>query len=261
MLKVISNILIFSIFIAAVLMIGIFLWQVLFNGKEIAISSPKSSEEALVQYTKWLALFTAILALATIALFVSGERNVDVARKAADTASDALTANTRAWVAPSFMVLNTPVENGPPISFQIHLVNHGKEPALNVTWSHKYYLIPYIANGSNYKEELDPNSACDSLDIIEGSGAVIYPTGPTNFWLPLEIPDTPDNRKIVTAVVARQNSLVIDGCIAYRTAGKSHKSWFRFFLRDVPGQSFVEKDGNFVPNWMFNSMLTGNGAD
>jgi hypothetical protein len=292
MLKLAVHIAVFSAFVLIVTVLGFFLWQTLFVSKERSDANSEAkpsysdqctsdeysgrvlnrgndTEEAVAEYTKWLAIFTLFLVLATAGLFISGERNVEVARQAADAAkqsadlaSEALVASTRAWLAPSFAMLNTPLENGPPISFQIRMINTGKEPALNAAWDFKYHLIPYVEPTNSPSENLGPNAVCENVEPAIGAGIVIYPASTTNFWLPLEIPDTPEDRKIVAAALERRNSLVIEGCIAYRTFGKTHKSWFRFFLRDVQGQpSFVMKDGKLLPNWNFNAMITGNGAN
>jgi hypothetical protein len=290
------NIAVFGAFVLMVAVLGFFLWQTLFVFEKHSNTQPEAkpsysdqragdensgrvspapsrgnaTDEAIAEYTKWLAIFTLFLVLATVGLFISGERNVEVARQAAnaarqsaDLASEALIANTRAWLAPSFAILNTPLESGPPISFQLHMINTGKEPALNAKWDFKYYLIPYIKPTNSPSDTLGPNTVCEGVEPANSAGIVIYPATPTtNFWLPLEIPDTPEDRKIVTAALERSNSLVIEGCIAYRIFGKTHKSWFRFFLRDVQGQpSFVMRDGKPAPNWNFNAMTTGNGAN
>ena len=51
-----------------------------------APSCGNSIDRAIADYTKWLAIFTMFLVLATIGLFVSGERNVGVARRSAEAA-------------------------------------------------------------------------------------------------------------------------------------------------------------------------------
>lgn len=106
------NIVIAGAFLAMVAVFGVFLWQTLFAserpadgpaqtrpaygqqqaGGEHAIGGTatphphNSTEEAIAKYTKWLAIFTLFLVLATGALFISGERNVAVASRSADAA-------------------------------------------------------------------------------------------------------------------------------------------------------------------------------
>jgi hypothetical protein len=112
MLKMPLNIAIFGAFLLIVAVLGFFLWQTLFLTKQHGHSPENSepayseqqpskehslrtsssqgghnpTEEAIAEYTKWLAIFTLFLVLATIALFISGERNVGVAYMAADAA-------------------------------------------------------------------------------------------------------------------------------------------------------------------------------
>lgn len=65
------------------------------NGIDASPSDKNSTDEIIANYTKWLAIFTALLVAATISLFVSGERNVDVARQSAQAAKDAAVAARR----------------------------------------------------------------------------------------------------------------------------------------------------------------------
>ena len=115
-----------------VLVFGFFLWKTLFSSEEHAgreaqgkpayseqqggneqspgsgpapSASKSATDEAIAEYTKWLAIFTMFLVLATVGLFISGERNVDVARKSADAAKtsadvarDTLIATNRPWI-------------------------------------------------------------------------------------------------------------------------------------------------------------------
>lgn len=109
------GIVIFGAFLIIVAFLGFFLWQTLFVSEEHGDSPKKTeisqnqqqsssentlgtspaprahnqTEEAIARYTKWLAIFTLFLVLATISLFISGERNVEVAGRSADAAKDA----------------------------------------------------------------------------------------------------------------------------------------------------------------------------
>jgi hypothetical protein len=92
--------------------------------------------------TDWLlVLFNGLLVLSTIALFVSGERNVEVARKSslaaqrsADLAEKALVAANRPWIKVDVMVGGPIVYdvNGANFSIKFILKNIGRSPASNV---------------------------------------------------------------------------------------------------------------------------------
>ena len=97
----------FAAFLIVAGFIGFFLWQSLFvadkiddDGKQTdaaqieqqrAGSVPSqrdTTDKAIASYTKWLAVFTGFLVLATILLFVSGERSIEVARRSANAAKE-----------------------------------------------------------------------------------------------------------------------------------------------------------------------------
>ena len=123
--------------------------------------------------------------------------------------------------------------------------------------------VSYVSEmGGADESKWSPNTSCDGLESPQGGGMVLYPSGSSNFWLPDAIPDTPENRKLVAEVLQKTKSLLIEGCFAYRTDGNQHTSAFRFLLRDISGPSFVlNKNGESVAAWRFNSGLTGNDAN
>jgi hypothetical protein len=107
----IANIALFCGFLLIAVVTVFFLWQTLFPSKDhrakpnaqathseqqsgnkdlggtsVAPAHTNPAEEAIAEYTRWLAFFTAALVFATIALFISGERNVEVARESAEAA-------------------------------------------------------------------------------------------------------------------------------------------------------------------------------
>jgi hypothetical protein len=135
MLKPFLPIAIFGSFLVVASVIGFSLWQILFGiekindstkdaaatqteqqsahkqfgGSGLPPSYSNPTEEAVAEYTKWLAVFTAFLVLATIGLFVSGERmakiskfSADAANRSAEIAERALIAGQRAFVSVSF---------------------------------------------------------------------------------------------------------------------------------------------------------------
>jgi hypothetical protein len=128
--KMVVNVAFFCFYLLIVVVLGFFLWQTLFasekyrgtpnaeathseqknkNENALGIGAPPEgrnpAEQTIADYTRWLAFFTAALVLATIALFISGERNVDVARRSAfaaeqsaEVAKTALISTQRAFL-------------------------------------------------------------------------------------------------------------------------------------------------------------------
>lgn len=218
-------------------------------------------------WTDPVAFFTLILAFFTGALVIISVVQIGflihadhIATKTAKAAEDSakvaektLIATNRAWVGVPFMMLGAPLENGYPVAIQFRLVNTGKSPALGLVWSLKPRLIDYVPDASDKGPPREPNTTCDVLHPDIANGIVLWPDiGGSKSWVPEKFSSTPENKVIFDATLARSKSLILEGCIAYVTLGEPHKSWFRFFLRDIPGPS---------TGWQFNSDLSGNGAD
>jgi hypothetical protein len=211
---------------------------------------------------KVIAVATVVIAFAAI---VQGYELVIGSRDTHNLALAALAAN-RAWLAPNYMYLDSPLENGLPVQSVVKVVNVGREPALGLVWKTTETGVPYIPDTGDDPIQTNRNSTCDGLEPKPPDGMVVYPAGANdsvNDLVPLDIQDSPDNRKLLQDALNRTKSIVIDGCFAYRTGGGKHTSSFRFLLRDKPGQpSFVlNKDGHPVPNWRFNALPSGNEAD
>ncbi len=212
--------------------------------------------------TKWMAIFTFALVLTSaLSWWEIHSGSVDTHNLA-----DAAVASSRAWVAPEQMILDSPVESGLPIRYAVRMVNPGKEPAIGVVWKLRPFGVPYIQNSqpdANDDYQFGPNTTCVGLQPGSVDGVVLYPAGPTADWLPLDIPDTGENRQLVGEVLRKTKSLVIEGCFAYKTGGERHTSSFRFLLRDLPDKpSFVaDQNGKQVPAWSFNTELAGNSAN
>jgi hypothetical protein len=208
-----------------------------------------------------------VLGLTQIGFLIKADHTAIITAQAASDAADVakknLVAANRAWIAPTNAVLTKPIEDGLPIKIQIHIVNVGREPALGVVWKLNPLPVPYMPLGKEVDDlAFGPNKSCEGLEPKPADGLVIYPPGGTNYWLPFEIEDTPENAKLLASVVARQNSLVIEGCFAYRAGGERRTSAFRFYPRDIPSEpSYIVKDGKPAQNWNFNAMLRGNEAN
>ena len=199
------------------------------NSEAISQQSAQEDEswETLWKRTKSdpVAFFTAVLSITTAALFTLGlvqigflikaDRTAGISAKAATEAAEiaqkSLVAANRAWLSPTNAILTKPMEGGLPIQIQIHIVNVGREPALGVVWKTNPFPVPYIPLTSGTEPSIGPNVSCEGLEPREPDGLVIYPPGGTNYWLPFEIEDSGENRKIFEAIMARQSTLIIEG--------------------------------------------------
>jgi hypothetical protein len=121
------------------------------NANQHATESKKKREWYYIftdHTTDWLlVLFNGLLVAATIALFVSGERNVDVARKsaiaaqkAANVAEGTLVATNRPWIQVKSIGIASPLgfgrEYGNDVGGGVNLTlvvrNVGKSPAIRI---------------------------------------------------------------------------------------------------------------------------------
>jgi len=175
MLKSITNIAVYGAFLLVFGFLAYLLWQSLFGTKEIEDQTNKPetaqseqqraneqaggarprglnpTEEVIAEYTKWLAVFTALLVLATIALFVSGERNVEVANRgakaaqqSANVARDTLIAVNRPWISIEVSIDSDLTWSGDEarITLRFDLKNIGKFPAdVNVPITSAIHLM------------------------------------------------------------------------------------------------------------------------
>jgi hypothetical protein len=177
----------------------------------------------------------------------------EAAQRTAATAEASLVASTRAWIGVPGMVWGSEPSKDGPMAVQAHIVNYGKEPALEV----EVFLVlrseDYIPehNIINPNRDHGPNQARTKLST-SGHGFIVYPNGPVQNWYPHEFPNSIINTSAWQAACNKKRSAVIDGCLTYVTCNTRHHTWFRFFLRDT---------GEPMNKWHFNLCTSGNGAD
>jgi hypothetical protein len=208
-----TNIAVFGAFVLIVAVLGFFLWQTLFASKEYSYGEEKSepayseqqtgneytsrssstpnhrnaTDEAIAEYTKWLAIFTLFLVLATIGLFISGERNVDVARRTANAAkqsADATRASVKLAEQTAEMQLRAYVFLDPEKIFENLSVAVGEQPHgmlrvknFGLTPAYKLIALHATANG--------PWPLPDDTDLTiqpTEEGAQIAAPGAVTFW-------------------------------------------------------------------------------
>jgi hypothetical protein len=268
MLRMGTNIAIFGAFLVIASFLGFFLWQTLFTTDEYdkgqvqheqtyseqqpssehplgGSSSPStrdSTDQAIANYTKWVAIFTLFLVLATIALFVSGERNVEVARKSAnaarksaDTAERTLIATQRPWVDATFDIASDLIFDGEGahITFNYILANYGNTPAINVDVHPRLIVHDFgEANGEPpnitivrpatdpaaellklCKEQVGASEAMAKSEWLTGD--TIFPTNTIRNAVKLSIP----KQQIDAAVTRSGHGLILPYlivCVVYR---------------------------------------------
>jgi hypothetical protein len=201
---------------------------------------------------------TAFFALtATVASFVSDWIFYE---QLADAKKSTISTN-RAWIAPSRMVLNFPLETPGPIRAALYVENTGREPAIDVVYAFRSFLVPYLPEEPRNTIIERPNRTCEGLDPDAVGGLVIYPAK-TEVIILSNFQDSIDNRASAIAARNRSQTLIVEGCIAYRTFKDAHTSKFRFFLRDVPGPSCVTIDVSHINcPWQFHPIGIGNEAN
>ncbi|MGO9543485.1 MAG: hypothetical protein ACLPPF_01625 [Rhodomicrobium sp.] len=176
----------------------------------------------------------------------------NAARVSAKVAQKTLTTTNRAWVAVPAIKLAKPLESGLPISVTLQLINVGKEPALGLKWYLKPRLVAYINASEEQIAFIEPDIMLKELAPEIENGVVLWHGIDAKYWVPQEFRDTAEHRVILEGALAKTSSLIIDASVAYFTAGEVHRTWVRFFLRDVPGPTL---------NWNFNLLPSGSGAD
>jgi hypothetical protein len=278
---------IFGAFLLMAVIFGFFLWQTLFVSEEYGgreeqgkpayseqhtghentggagspLSAGKSAtDEAIAEYTKWLAIFTMFLVLATLGLFISGERNVDVARKTANAAisqakaagdanvaaTKALQQSQRPWVVAEAIRLIKPiseVDGRYEIFFNLYLKNTGNSVATDV--------FPVMRIEENLVATLESNWNKTDADLRDKKEFIVKPSKwplgivlapgqsipqPFGFGGPIKSPGYPSTEKV------RTGTFYLIGLIEYKDQfGITHKTRFAFNPR---GDSVNPWDGD-----------------
>ena len=179
--------------------------QMVADNKDILLDNRNALDKALSENRSELA---KALAQNRKALEASEAQS----KKALDAGVSASLAANRAWLAPSHATLITPLENGVPVKIAIHVVNVGREPALGIVEHIEPEYVDYI-----HPTDLphrDPNTECAGLRPETVNGLVMYPNLATAYNFAYDISDTPENRRMIAAVLKRQRTLVIQGCFS-----------------------------------------------
>ena len=176
----------------------------------------KEVEDRLATYTLWLVIFTAVLAVSTIGLWVvtwrSGVRQsrdmenaIAAAQEANRISREGIIAEQRAWItAGDLNIESEPVygKDGITIQVSVQITNRGKTPALNVHTAMEM-IFDYAAAPAAVAALAEKNK---TVDVIH--------------WTRIALPDDPYRRRWVFTIEPPEsgNSVfpVIVGCVTYR---------------------------------------------
>jgi hypothetical protein len=289
MFKVALNIALFGAFLLMVVVFGFFLWQTLFTPEEYGSSEPQrnpayteqqsakeeppptlakaATDEAIAKYTKWLAISTMLLVLATGLLYVSGERNVDVARQsvrvaqvatkaATDIATKALVAGQRAWIRIDDITIGggglSISKDGvtAPIAFVV--TNIGNSPAIKL--SHHAKLIATAAGVSVPEEQA---KICDQAKSQRWeSGFTLFPNeqfprnlGVGQYSYGTNLSKEEIERGLEASKDKKHLSLIVVGCVDYTFSTDPDTHHQTPFIRTINKNepSLISIEDNLIP--------------
>jgi len=229
----------------------------------------RAADESKHHWEKWTTIGVWLYTILTAAITGTAihqvrlsERSADAAQTAANAAKSSAEANVgqltemknagRAWVSPITMQLDRPLSAGFPLMFHLVIQNSGREPALAFAIRLVPNVISNIPPITDWDSAAFPkNQTCDSLYPVDGGG-VVYP-GAGAITRSDALRDIGMNRLAFAATVNQTSIFYIEGCIAYLTLGKPHKSGFCYFLKPPFESSGAGLDFKICP--------TGNQAD
>jgi hypothetical protein len=226
-----------------------------FPGAGTAPSANNGGEETITTYTKWLAIFTALLVLATVALFASGERNIEVARQTAANQLqvmqgqlNSMMASQRPWVYADIALYKPPNpagrslwfdDDGLHITIEFILHNTGSLPANSVRIDmrpHVMLTAPIVAQ----RELCDPLRAAP-VNALGTIGPSLFPgqayTESQSWVLPMpDIEKDPAYKLFNEAPNKRPGQVpmilpLIVGCVDYQIPGGKEHHQTRFAFR------------------------------
>jgi hypothetical protein len=177
------------------------------------------------RFVALVALFTALLFFATIALWLSTKDLVLDAQHNTE-------ASNRAWLTTlGVPQLVRPVEEGQSIRFVILFANPGHEPATDINIRILNSTVPAFDTEAigNDKYEVPEEKVCEGVDPAIGRN-MLSPTGASkaawNFDSKIGHPPFVAD----DSLVKKTRFYVVNGCAAYHTFEKPRWSWFCYIL-------------------------------
>lgn len=179
------------------------------------------------KFSFFLMVFTFILAIATVGLWIATRDLVNDAKKSSIT-------NLRAWLGPTNASMNSDLGKSQPIEIVVEYQNTGKEPATNFMHTIELSAIPsktffpqipdngddIIGGGYGWVVSCDPSK--------QSAGPVVFPSSGVNSY---RLNAILDKKLIDDSVISGDKVIVLQGCFAYKTTGKIHHSLFCYYYK------------------------------
>jgi hypothetical protein len=161
----------------------------------------------------------------------------DAATKQSENSDKTLIQTQRAWVGPTDAKIEGVVEIGKQVKVIISVLNTGREPAKNFSWSVAPFTVTNDGNSLLLSQDMNLYVAkCFATPSIT-QAQVLYPAVGfgSGFEFHLTIPDT----QIDASVIDGSKILIARGCIVYDTFGETKHSAFCYFYK---GGGFSKPD-------------------
>jgi hypothetical protein len=210
--------------------------------------------------TDWLlVLFNGLLVLATISLFVSGEKSADAAKEAAkaakqsaDVAKSTLISSQRAWIRAKAGVTSPLIfdQNGASTSIWFEITNVGNSPALNVTPN--AWLLA-LTSGGPYPWQEQQRKCGEIRKAGSAMGFTLFPgenfpseKGFGRWSLGINIRQEDIQKALPASVGGKYVSLYVYGCIDYTfptDPNNHHQTGFVYELQKKGPDPISPDDG------------------
>jgi hypothetical protein len=157
-------------------------------------------------------------------------RQSEIATGQSEKSERALVLAQRAWVGPTIAkVVGTP-EIGKPLKISIQYANSGREPALNFIYAADV-LAATAADEANGALTAKVNAAfrgCKEATTLR-AGQVVFPTV-ANTANTLSV--TTNDKFVDQAIIDGETTIVIDGCLVYKSFDVIRHSYFCYFYNN-----------------------------
>lgn len=149
---------------------------------------------------------------------------------------DEMRGEQRARIAADNMILNGPIPSTDVLNLAVLIDNYGRDAAHNVTWAlANPTLVPFIPEEGGVYVPIPHTDICTALHHDRRKGVTVFPTPETKKWIPVSLPNSQETKMVVTSAIAEKGSMIVNGCILYRTLRTWYKTSFHYLWRSVKG--------------------------